>query len=278
MQQKKSEKILVLALVVVAMIIFSFVDLSLSMAVYNPQSIFGIIFEAFGEWPAFLAGIFGGAMLLLFPVGKKTVSQVFSRIGGVLLLLMASTTASMFALKAFNVLKTPLFIILSILLIVLGILVAKMIPEKLRHNARQVAMMGAVLFLTTMIVFNTVKFSWGRMRFRDMTDPLMQFTPWYIPQGATTSNTYMSFPSGHAAWSSVILILTVLPGIFPNLKDKSKLFNVISYGFIILVAFSRIVMGAHFGSDVTIGFFITWVLFQLWQKVFLSPKRLQPIE
>lgn len=193
-------------------------------------------------------------------------------------MLLGSGLAAMMSFLAFKITNAVLMVLVMVVLMAGGIFLVKRIPSKSLHNIRQIAILGAVLFLSTMIVFNTIKMSWGRMRFRDMMPPYSGFTPWYLPQGFSSDNTYMSFPSGHAAWASVILTITLLPLAFPRLKTKERIVNAVAYIWIIAVSLSRVIVGAHFASDVIVGFFITWLLFQLWKKVFIIPKRMQEIE
>ncbi len=62
---------------------------------------------------------------------------------------------------------------------------------------------------------------------------------------------FKSFPSGHSANSSILMLLTLLPVLRPSLsRQRTMLFGV---GFGWAVAVSRIVMGAHYLSDTAMG-------------------------
>jgi membrane-associated phospholipid phosphatase len=103
---------------------------------------------------------------------------------------------------------------------------------------------GYILFI------EPVKILWGRIRFRDLAVNYSNFTPWYFPQGI---NGNQSFPSGHAAMGFMLLALFVF------FADRAFYQRVILKGIIIswalAVCISRIVIGAHFTSDVLFGAF-----------------------
>jgi membrane-associated phospholipid phosphatase len=104
---------------------------------------------------------------------------------------------------------------------------------------------GYILFV------QPIKLFWGRIRFRDLADNYSDFTAWYVPNGITGNQ---SFPSGHAAMGFMLMALFVF------IADKSFYKRIIVKGIIIswalTVCVSRVVIGAHFTSDVLFGSFI----------------------
>ena len=103
---------------------------------------------------------------------------------------------------------------------------------------------GNILFVTILKIF------WGRIRFKDLTGYYSDFTPWYLPQGITGNQ---SFPSGHASMGFMMIALFVF------IVDKPFYKRIILKGLIIswalAVCVSRVVIGAHFTSDVLFGAF-----------------------
>ena len=93
------------------------------------------------------------------------------------------------------------------------------------------------------------------------------YTPWYIFNGARVSddvrlialgvesNAYKSFPSGHTASAGAVYAFLALPYIFENFNNKKCkiILNVSTIAFTGYIAVSRIVVGAHFFSDVLFG-------------------------
>jgi len=108
------------------------------------------------------------------------------------------------------------------------------------------------------IFIQGVKYFWGRVRFRELDAAFSQFTPWYLPQGITG---FDSFPSGHAAMGWMLLALLIL---LANKKQwvKYSVFILISLWGVTL-ALSRVVIGAHYASDVLFGSAVIafWYLF-----------------
>ena len=90
----------------------------------------------------------------------------------------------------------------------------------------------------------------------------------------TISSNFHSFPSGHA--STVFILALILSTIIPKLKY-------FLLGFSSVVAFSRIVVGAHFLTDVIGGFIIAYLSFKLinlflnYKFINLHPKKIKEI-
>ena len=108
-----------------------------------------------------------------------------------------------------------------------------------------------MFFYGNILFVSLVKIFWGRIRFRDLSDYYSDFTPWYLPQGITGNQ---SFPSGHAAMGFMMMVLFVF------IAEKSFYKRLIVKGIIIswalAVCSSRVIIGAHFTSDVLFGSFI----------------------
>ena len=97
-----------------------------------------------------------------------------------------------------------------------------------------------------LIITQTFKFLWGRVRFRDLAQQFENFTPFYIPAGPGAG---LSFPSGHTAMA---FVLSPLGFFFARKRNKNTILLcwlvVMAYG--LPVAWGRIVAGAHYLSDV----------------------------
>jgi membrane-associated phospholipid phosphatase len=110
---------------------------------------------------------------------------------------------------------------------------------------------GAVItflsIINPLLFVQLVKVFWGRVRFRDLLPGYTDFSPWFIPQGITGND---SFPSGHTAmgWMFLPLLITVEKR---KWHDPVKIITIILVlGWGIFVGLSRIVIGAHYASDV----------------------------
>ena len=99
--------------------------------------------------------------------------------------------------------------------------------------------------------------------------PEAAFQPWWVI-GSEMKDTLMtmgvaaeefkSFPSGHSGNAACALLLSILPLICSRLKGKETMLMASGILITLMVAGSRIVMGAHFLSDITVGMGITFLV------------------
>jgi membrane-associated phospholipid phosphatase len=110
-----------------------------------------------------------------------------------------------------------------------------------------------------LLVVHGLKVFWGRTRFRDLASAA-EFTPWYEPRGITG---HTSFPSGHAAmgWMLLPLIVWLAP------RPRLRWLAVAGVGvWAVAVAISRVVVGAHYLSDVLFSSFSSLAIAGLWYQ------------
>ena len=118
-----------------------------------------------------------------------------------------------------------------------------------------------------------MKYLWGRVRFRDLlaAGSYDAFTPWYKINGI---NGNKSFPSGHTAGAGMSYLMMAFPYLSKKWKNKKTLCFVIPLVYTSVVAFTRLVMGAHYLSDVAMGgivsFTVVIIAFTLYEKKFLN--------
>lgn len=105
---------------------------------------------------------------------------------------------------------------------------------------------AAVYAAGTMV--DTMKTLWGRFRPYEMEADWSNFTSWFTINGA---NGHKSFPSGHSQMGWMALYLPLF--IEPVKTDKRQQWTIFAIIFGILMAFSRVRIGAHFLGDVTVG-------------------------
>ena len=77
---------------------------------------------------------------------------------------------------------------------------------------------------------------------------------------------FYSFPSGHTMNTIVCLSLLGLPNAIPALREKKRfgeIFRYCMYGYAAVIAFSRILCGAHNATDVLAGYLFGLALFDL---------------
>lgn len=117
-------------------------------------------------------------------------------------------------------------------------------------------------FLTTALVSFAVVFGmkslWGRVRFREMGHDFSLFTPWYVVRGF---NGHHSFPSAHTATMSLIFCRHfVLRMKGRPVRIRQVILDCVA---VMVMMATRMMMGAHFLSDVLMGFAITYTIILL---------------
>ncbi len=136
------------------------------------------------------------------------------------------------------------------------------LSRRVERTCSYTVLLGAFSWL----VVHAIKLLWGRVRYRDLDILQDGFTAWYLPQGATG---HASFPSGHTAMGWVLLPCLIL---WPRGSVESRVAAVLSVGWGCFVAASRVVIGAHYASDVlfSTAFAVTFMVFALEQERTIS--------
>lgn len=251
----------------VLLVIGAVFDMQISQAVYNPASNFGQFFNVFGELPAMIIGSFCALSLgvVARQRGKKgnwIVFIIFVIIG----VFCAVSSAAMITDRAQNLSETASKVIMFTVTIGVSLASYYLAKAAAANNGEalyKAAVTGLWLFLIVTLAINLIKMGWGRERYRHMMEigSTAGFSAWYLPQGLADGNEFMSFPSGHSANSAITLWLMLAPTFVPALKGKENIFKALAGVWIGLVMISRIIMGAHFLSDVTMGMAVSVLSF-----------------
>ncbi len=168
-------------------------------------------------------------------------------------------------------------------------------PDTLKKLLRFVLATACAMLLANLLIM-IIKDPVGRMRFRAINSTLgaglieegvvKGYTPWYIANGQPSSdildifrNTYgvkdafKSFPSGHTCSAGTVYALIMVPTLF-GFKEKNKKGATVACWLVpvlytALVAISRIMVGAHYMSDVTFGGTIAFISFVIMWEIFI---------
>ena len=108
--------------------------------------------------------------------------------------------------------------------------------------------------VTTCLAVFILKNLWGRARPRDIIDGQAVYTPWYS-FGVGGS----SFPSGHASMSALSPLVADIADRY-NLFKRKGVLRALCYLFATFTCVSRVIVGAHFVSDVLCGALIACVV------------------
>jgi len=236
----------------------TFVDLKLDVALNNPTSEFARWFEATGEMPSRLVTTVAGVML--FYLSEKPLLRIFGLVanfGGAAYL--GEHLHRYFFRDTFSL---PAGIVFGLGVGVIALYIGQYIhvPEKLKKPLIILCVAGIAVWFTQMCVIESVKIVWGRVRYRELLrqGSMDGFMPWYRPGGFTSSNEFKSFPSGHTAGAGLSFLMMLLPYVSPKWKQHKVWCFILPLAYTGTVAFSRMMMGAHFLSDVTVGATVTF--------------------
>ena len=219
---------------IILAIIFGICDLNISIAVVDGTSAWGNFGADYGELPGWaligiaLATFIGGYIKNLKL--QKTPAVIIIVIG-----------------LLFIIFDDDFYTGLS--LIIPMIIYTIITWNKDWKNYRTLAGIISLLAIINPLLFVQIaKILCGRVRFRDLDPGFTNFTPWFLPPGLSSDGN--SFPSGHTAmgWMLLPLLIAVKDR---KIKDPYRIvvtFLVIGWG--LFVGLSRIVVGAHYASDV----------------------------
>lgn len=263
----KQEKKIVFSIGIVLLILFTFTDLQISMAVAVKPS-FAKILEIVGEIPFTLLAACGSVLLVRFRDRKSILKNIAALIGGGVLFLLFSFMGGFmtwnYISRNFGTIPTALAAVIGLLAAAAAIGIAMQVPEENRKQALRYAATALLYFLIVIVIMNSLKTVWGRMRFREMTDPLNEFTRWYQICGrGKFDDAFASFPSGHSMNSAGVILMILLPDLIPALEGKGKMLRIFAYIWCVTIGFSRVLMGAHFASDVTVGVMLSLLIFEI---------------
>lgn len=268
----KKERRIVFSVGILLLLVFTFTDLQISMAV-AVKPVWARILEVVGEIPFTVLTITACALLYRFRTRKNHFLNTLSGVGSGLLFILFSV---MGGFMTYNYLSDNLgeisslwAMVIALVMAAAGIILASLVPEERRSQALRYAAVALLYFVLVIIIMNSLKTVWGRMRFREMTDPVAEFTRWYqiVPRGGF-DNRYASFPSGHSMNSAGVMLLLLLPPLMPILENKEKALHIFAYIWCGIVGISRVFMGAHFASDVMVGILLSLVIFEVLRSIF----------
>ena len=144
-----------------------------------------------------------------------------------------------------------------------------------------------LLLIALLGVIPTIKDNMHRPRFRLLADssinPIIKFHNWWEPfkeyndvKDAYAHDNFKSYPSGHTAEASIVLVtFTFLPLANKKFEKYQLPLFLGGCGLVLLVAFARILAAAHFLSDVSWGATIIITLLFIANEVVTHIKALQ---
>lgn len=285
----------------------TFYDLRIDRALYNPENGFALFLQKYGEVPRFALWGPAAAVLYATRAWEceTTVSVIdfFKRKLGKKGGLSEKTRATLLRIADFgygvgflvlgyfswqklirNVVKqwfsaevkesTLYTILLVTTILVVDVLAAYLVKRKGNSDTlkklKPLAYGGIVFGILYRVSIDPVKDLVARTRFHEMIDPAIYndpnfylYTPWYMH-----GNGGSSFPSGHTASGAAAFLSLTLCDALDCCKNKERLFFVLSWGYTWLLGFTRLIMGKHFLTDVTMGALLGFTFCLLARELF----------
>lgn len=289
----KKSKVIKLALIIVPLIIYvtalilaTFYDFEIAKGIaklnnaeYVSKNKFGRFFETVGEMPIYLLVAFAGSILFI-NCGrlKNKTKKIVIRVALYLIVFcilffsayrfmnyIAELTGAFSCREMWAILAEILITLVS------AVIIYVTITSLGTERCKRLLLFAFIIILTAIfsqLITQGVKLFWGRARYRTINalNNADLYSPWYMPQGmpeiskaeeliGITSDAFKSFPSGHTTAAGMMIVLTYLPGCFKRLSKNwvKVIFYVVAYLYLFIVALSRMVMGAHYLSDVLFG-------------------------
>ena len=276
--------VVVIALALVA--VGSFVDFPLSCALYDASSPFAMFFAAYGAIPAPLGCVAAGTLFVCGRNRDNKFPGMVQRIGGALLLLAGVLLVCF--LPALYLPVSPFFpagvgLVLSAGTILVTCRLAKGAD---RTTIIRVALAIVLVLLCELVVVNLIKGAWGRPRMRLVVNhPEAYFHPWWqwgtvlkeaLLATGVAADEFKSFPSGHAANATTMLLLGLIPYLKPPLQKYKTALVAFGFAWAAVVAFSRIMIGAHYLTDTTVGFLVGFLSVYFICNFLFRPQKQHP--
>lgn len=271
---------------VAILLVATFFDLQINVALGNADSFYGQFFRLWGEATGWVIVPIAAAILLRACDKTTKLGKVLTVIWSIVLVAGWFFTARYF-LEEFTgdsyipgkygspygylTVHTAFF---ALIFSALHVWAVYRVKEETISKLVYFALVMLIALALSQLVTTVMKNIWTRQRFRNLDignggTSSDGFTPWYKPglgknkaealyyvedsAGMMKKDAYKSFPSGHTSGAAMSLCLIVLPEIFEKLKKYKVWFWVAPIVYTILVAISRIVNRAHYLSDVLFG-------------------------
>ncbi len=250
LKKYRVEIVIFYVLAAAALVCAYFYDLSLDIALNDPENPFAVWMRNTGEMPSRLICPLAGMFLML--LCKKRWQRIF----GALISLGGSVYLGYYFGDYFFVEENRLVFSLvcgfGFGVIVLFVSQFISVPKKLKQILVILSVIGICVLAAELLITGGMKLLWGRVRYRDLLAAGSNdaFTSFLKINGY---NGNRSFPSGHTASAATIYLAMFLPQLSKKCRQHRWLCFCVPFVYTSLVAYTRLVMGAHYLSDVAAG-------------------------
>jgi membrane-associated phospholipid phosphatase len=262
MGQLNIKLVLFFLILIPAAILTGIYDLEISKFIVNQNSDWAKFLEKYGMIPGLFVIMSGVYIYYSHIKVRSDFWSYFQK--SIFFLVNSGLTYYLFEILSDKIVSDKLIIFLAIsfaLNLIVFLVVHKKNPVSSLSLIKYSKVVIGMALWGYVFGIQVVKYFWGRVRFRELDAAFSQFTPWYLPQGITG---FDSFPSGHAAMGWILLSLLIL---LVNQKQWIRFSTfILIFMWAIILAYSRVVIGAHFASDVLFGSFFIIFAFIIVKK------------
>ena len=230
------------------LIVASFYDLQISNALYSSNNFYAVFFDCFGELPLYTLIPFS---LIIIAVYFRQTERILLLLTSFCSVIIAYCTTCICLIRFFSKVL-PIYFVVLVAVIVVSLIYSSLLKlsDETIKKLFKFGVFCITFCLALLLVNQAVKFIWGRCRYYTMAqlNDFSLFSNWWQINGFTG---YKSFYSGHTTSAMSLICLLPLARLFNMEKKKYIALHILIFSFVILVATSRIIYGAHFLSDVT---------------------------
>ena len=272
---------IILGVLVVCIILGSLFDYKIDKAIFMDRQWFCIFLSVIGMAPSYYGLVFISGVLI-----SDTIKRPYNMLAKVVLIGFACAMAlcgiyfqgdEIASKSGFDFEHSIYGLVISMIcggvFIFFGILVGK--RNERRDLYKIIIAMGVIVLVGQVLGVQLFKMIMHRPRYRAIASGGLDETlyhNWYRRFGdykdyitdVVTKDEFKSFPSGHAASSFMaIMFLIYLPYFFPELKEKKKVLFYIGIAWFGVISISRLIVGAHYLTDIAFGGLIALVFFYI---------------
>ena len=278
---------------IIGIVLGSFFDFQISSAIASPTSVLGLTISAIGPTIGFAGvAVMGGGFIALavkgkYPLGLKIMFYILAACCyGVAVYYPAG---EYFGVNGFYGAAPKWVGYLIVILPEAAAVAGGYFLFKDCQNDKMwivFCVIVGLLLLALLLVIPRLKDAIRRPRYRLVSKGDVAFHNWWQPCknykelmtefGIESSDDFKSYPSGHTAETSILLVVSIF---FPMAHKKFAKYQMpmfyASCGMVLLVAFARIFAAAHYLSDVSTGAFVILTLLVIANEVVSRIKALQ---
>ena len=264
-------------------LIGTFFDESIAIHLYSPDFTFVKYVTSCGVFP-----FFAFAVLFMGALGERIIKSRFNKLIKVVLAFFCYLTATAVGFIGagslvdkdslgglYPVLNRNIPVIAGISIVFLPLLLWSGYHLAKKSEDKDLVLKIVCLLILLALAYASLqilKSNFPRPRYRLVVQGYenIGFRPWYMPLGDTTKfindmgidkGEFRSFPSGHSILSMcMVMVLQSLTWFSEKLKDKRIILLVLGVAFSMIIIFTRLILGAHYLTDVSAGAIIVSIL------------------